>query len=289
MLSLIGWQCIGKDCRKDAEKKASERVTQHEGKVYCPGVEVGQIVYLRHRPLGRNKIQDVWSPVECKVVEVQGFTYTVQPLGGGLVKRVHRSNLRPCVSPSPVPRPRCSAAPSRDDPIPILEPEEQFHDPQCVLVEEVRDPREGQMLMPMPGKFSQVLPEPERGFGFDVERPTQSEAVSGSDSSDASLVIQRLGPASSLPELVCVDLPAEEVGSRPVPIPRKRVGKSSTADVPSPAPRRTLRETAGVYSNPHNLPKPACKAVSFSPDVLSQVLAGMVFYTSGRLRGMLDE
>lgn len=41
---------------------------------------------------------------------------------------------------------------------------------------------------------------------------------------------------------------------------------------PSPAPRRTQRATAGVYSNPSRLPKSACNELSFSTDVLSQVL-----------------
>uniref|UniRef100_A0A671QQC8 Integrase catalytic domain-containing protein n=1 Tax=Sinocyclocheilus anshuiensis TaxID=1608454 RepID=A0A671QQC8_9TELE len=35
-----------------AERKAAERARQHEEKVYCPAVEVGQHVYLRHRPPG---------------------------------------------------------------------------------------------------------------------------------------------------------------------------------------------------------------------------------------------
>ncbi len=77
-----------------AERKAADRVAQQEEKVYCPAVEVGQYVYLRYRPPGRNKIQDAWSSTMYKVVEVQGSTYAVQPIEGGQIKRVHRSNLR---------------------------------------------------------------------------------------------------------------------------------------------------------------------------------------------------
>lgn len=77
--------------RECAERKAEERLAQQQECVYCPDVEVGQLVYLRHRPPGRNKIQDNWSATVYKVVEIQGTTYTVEPLEGGPVKRVHRS------------------------------------------------------------------------------------------------------------------------------------------------------------------------------------------------------
>ncbi|KAL6467298.1 hypothetical protein MHYP_G00251020 [Metynnis hypsauchen] len=46
------------------ERKAAERIAMLSEKVYCPPIDVGQLVYLRHRPTGRNKIQDSWSPVE---------------------------------------------------------------------------------------------------------------------------------------------------------------------------------------------------------------------------------
>lgn len=43
--------------REYAAQKAAERVARHENDVYCPEVGVGQQVYLRYRPAGRNKIQ----------------------------------------------------------------------------------------------------------------------------------------------------------------------------------------------------------------------------------------
>ncbi len=99
--------------REFAERKAAERVAQQQEKVYCPLVDVGQLVYLRYWPPGRNKIQDAWAAAVYKVVDVQGDTYTVEPLEGGLVKRVHRSNLRPCVGSVPMPRRHRHAASSR--------------------------------------------------------------------------------------------------------------------------------------------------------------------------------
>ncbi|XP_048849544.1 uncharacterized protein LOC125719208 [Brienomyrus brachyistius] len=55
--------------------------------VYCPKIEVDALVYLRDRPLGRNKIQDAWKPTVHRVVEVLGNTYTVEPVEGGPCKR----------------------------------------------------------------------------------------------------------------------------------------------------------------------------------------------------------
>ncbi|KAL0161724.1 hypothetical protein M9458_045449, partial [Cirrhinus mrigala] len=80
-----------------AEKKAAKRIELSHDKVYCPSIEVGQIVYLRNRPLGRNKIQDAWRPTQYRVIEVQGTTHTVEPVEGGPIRRVNRVDLRPCV------------------------------------------------------------------------------------------------------------------------------------------------------------------------------------------------
>ncbi len=69
---------------------------------------------------------------------------------------------------------------------------------------------------------------------------------------------------------------------RPVPTPRKKREKSVKSAVPCSAEHRTQRTIAGVHSNPNQLPKSACNAVSFSTDVLSQVLTRMVLYTTGK-------
>ncbi len=86
-----------------AEKKAADRLELSHDKVYCPTIEVGQIVYLRNRPPGRNKIQDAWHSTQYRVIEIQGTTHTVQPVEGGPIRRVNRVDLRPCVHiPGPV-------------------------------------------------------------------------------------------------------------------------------------------------------------------------------------------
>lgn len=62
-----------------AERKAAERTEQHESEVFFPEIAVGQQVYLRHRPAGRNKIQDLCAPQVYVVKDVQETTYLVEP------------------------------------------------------------------------------------------------------------------------------------------------------------------------------------------------------------------
>lgn len=76
--------------REHLQSRKRQRLAPLNDKAYCPSVGVGQTVYLRHRPVGRHKIQDSWAPVVYRVVEVQGTTYTVEPVEGGPQKRVHR-------------------------------------------------------------------------------------------------------------------------------------------------------------------------------------------------------
>lgn len=133
--------------KRCAERKAAERVAQQQERVHCPPVDVGQLVYLRHRPQGRNKIQDAWTATVYKVVDVQGTTYTVEPLEGGPVKRVHRSNLRPCVGPVPLPRGCRRAASPVVQPTSSLESGTEHVDPEFVLLEEVRYPAAEQVTV----------------------------------------------------------------------------------------------------------------------------------------------
>lgn len=75
-----------KRAKQYAAQKVAERLEFAKDRVYCPPVKVGQLVYLRHWSQGRNKIQDAWSPIFYRVVEIQGSTHTVEPVEGGPVK-----------------------------------------------------------------------------------------------------------------------------------------------------------------------------------------------------------
>lgn len=75
---------------------------------------------------------------------------------------------------------------------------------------------------------------------------------------------------------------------RPVPVPRSNLAAPVEPRVPALAPHRSQRQTAGKHSNPYSLPKSVCNTMSFSQDILSQVLAGMVMYTSEKLKSTVD-
>ncbi|XP_016323325.1 uncharacterized protein LOC107673957 [Sinocyclocheilus anshuiensis] len=263
--------------REYAERKAADRVAKRESGVYCPEVAVGQQVFLRYRPPGRNKIQDAWAPTAYKVVEVHGTTYTVEPVRGGPAKRVHRSDIRPC--PRPLPMPRRKVRPIEEVPTFVLVEEMPSLDAECVLVEETRWSEEDPVdLVLEESPQPDVEPDNCAGPGVEEARGIYNDAQGNNEAS----AVEEL----YLPDTERTDSPLDVVLSRPVPVPRKPREKSA---VPHPTPRRTQRPTAGVHGNPNRLPKSACNAVSFSPDVLSQVLAGMVLYTSGKLQGVMDD
>ena len=85
--------------RQQLEAKAERRNQEHNQKVTDPGLEEGQLVYLRnHQVRGRNKIQDLWHHHIYRVVnqpQGQGAVYTIIPVDqDGPVRRVHRTELR---------------------------------------------------------------------------------------------------------------------------------------------------------------------------------------------------
>ncbi|XP_038137179.1 uncharacterized protein LOC119780968 [Cyprinodon tularosa] len=274
--------------REYAERKAAERVIQQQGKVFYPPVDIGQLVYLRYRPPGRNKIQDAWASTVYKVVDIQGTTYTVAPLEGGSLRRVHRSNLRPCVGPTPVWKPR-----QHDQEVVTAdeheEPGTEVEHPEFILMEEVQYPVK-----------HPVNDEPEnldvmvRGPGDDLDNRAEhlerEDLVRLEENGDFIEEDREEEPnICHSPASENISLAYETSQARPAPIPRKRETGRAKAGQPTPAPRRSRREMAGVHSNPFNLPRSACNAVSFSPDVLSHLLAGMVLYTN-KFRGqMVDQ
>lgn len=153
-----------------SELKAAERVAFHKDKVHCPPIEVNQHVYLRHRPLGRNKIQDAWKSTIYRVVEIQGTTYAVEPVEGGPVKRVHRVDIRPCVSPVPAPRRRDKSPVTVFSPV----PESESSDDEGVLVKEVAHPRlnKAQDVGTLPVDNPDTDNLPENGSESDGEHET---------------------------------------------------------------------------------------------------------------------
>lgn len=226
--------------RESAEQRAAERVARQQEKVYCPPVDLGQLVFLRHRPLGRNKIQDAWASTVYKVIDIRGMTYAVEPVEGGPVRRVHRSDLRPCVESRPAPKLPSPVVPPVDQPVVGQGSETEAVEPEFVLYKEVGCPAAEEV-----GSLEAA------DMGFRVESEDSTVAQAGnpchtSDSASSPTIELRVGPA-----------PITEKGE-------EEAGGADTARAPS---RRSQRTTAGMHRNPFNLPRSVCKALSVGSDL----------------------
>ncbi|KAL2085064.1 hypothetical protein ACEWY4_020582 [Coilia grayii] len=80
--------------RQRATDQARRRNEGHNDRVNDAGFQEGQLVLLRNHPQGRNKIQDHWHADMFQVLHRAGTVYTVAPVGGGLCRQVHRTELR---------------------------------------------------------------------------------------------------------------------------------------------------------------------------------------------------
>ncbi|XP_059368895.1 uncharacterized protein LOC132106857 [Carassius carassius] len=205
------WLSVHKEWLRDAhtrarayaERKAADRVSKRESGVYCPEVEVVQQVYLRYRPPGRNKIQDAWAPTAYKVVEVHGTTYTLEPVGGGPAKREHRSDIRPCPRPIPMPRRK-------------VRPVEEV--PTSVLVEETRWTKEDS-VDPVLEESQQQDVESDNYAGLEEAQGRYYDALVNNEASAVE--------EPSLPDIERTDSPLDVVSARPVPVPRNPKVKSA--------------------------------------------------------------
>ncbi|KAL6489612.1 hypothetical protein MHYP_G00033530 [Metynnis hypsauchen] len=238
-----------------AEQKAAERIAQHSHKVYCPSVEVGEYVYLRHRPAGRNKIQDAWSPVVYQVVNIVGTTYTVQPAEGGPIRRVNRVDIRPCVNtPDLTHRNTGKKTVTTPTETTGLDIESCDEVEDAVIIEEVSfnlNPR----------------PDVENCFVDDcVQQPEDSDLISDHD--PPVLEQAETEHVETEIETCTTDQPCEVQASSPC-----------VRKAPIPAPRRTKRVTAGKHPNPYHEPRSVLEP-ELSPSMVSQIIAslGSVFF-----------
>lgn len=175
----------------------------------------------------------------CKVL------HTVEPLEGGPIKRLHRADLRPCVTYAPEPESLENHPPKTQQGREAeSEQVEVQSDPDFVVLEEVTYPslQETEQIGNSSAAGEVFVTQPELILA-DTEQ--QDEPKQFRDDTSASLRVE------------------ETVQKKPVP-----------------TPRRTKRANAGVHSNPFNEPRSACDTVSLSPEVFSQVLTslGSVFF-----------
>jgi len=83
-----------KHVRRRIQEQADKRKTRFDQHVRNDPARVGQKVWLRNRPLGRNKIQDKWREEQFVVTEVRDNVYTVVSTETGEKKRIHRNEMR---------------------------------------------------------------------------------------------------------------------------------------------------------------------------------------------------
>ena len=79
---------------------ANIRKERHDQRLCATPVNIGDLVYLRKRVQGRNKIQDAWEPTMFIVKEIplhDGQPYTVKRSDGdGEERKVNRQEIQPC-------------------------------------------------------------------------------------------------------------------------------------------------------------------------------------------------
>ena len=92
----FAWEKAG----ERTQQAAQQRKVRHDAKTYAPGIDIGDMVYLRKRVLGRNKIQDAWESVMFLVDEVptdEWGPFTVSRADGtGHPRKVHRREIQLC-------------------------------------------------------------------------------------------------------------------------------------------------------------------------------------------------
>lgn len=229
--------------REYSEQKATQRISLQKDKIYCPKIAVGALVYLRNRPVGRNKIQDAWGPIVHRVVGIMDNTYTVEPLEGGPTKRVNRVDIRPCVNPpTPAPRRKPKAQDETSDSLSEVESEDSD---EGIVLREERSPE------PAVRPFSpQSVGQQSGGHMPDVI--ISQELV---DSDGANVRSE----------------PAEALGTE------ERLGTATDVlTLPVAAPRRySKRPNAGQHSNVYREPRSVLDRTAISPAAVSQILADL--------------
>ncbi|XP_026124599.1 uncharacterized protein LOC113106791 [Carassius auratus] len=242
--------------REYSEKKAAERISLDKDRVYCPKIEIGALVYLRNRPVGRHKIQDAWGPIIYKVVGILDNTFTVEPLEGGPAKRANRVDIRPCVNhPTPAPRRVRKAQEEKSEPL---------------SEEESEDSEEGLVLREERPHAPVVKDLSTQSFGQQGEEH-EPKVVLSRELVDSAHVDVLAGPVEALETEERLDA-ATSVLPHPVAAPRSR----------------SRRPNAGQHSNLHHEPRSVLDFASTSPAANSQILADLssvLFREAVKMRG----
>ncbi len=239
---------IFNNARARLQKAAAQRAQVNDAKVSQMSLREGQLVYQRaHAHKGRMKIQDAWDPTTYRIVrcpEGQGSVYSIVPVDGGKVRRIHRSELRPVYVPSDGQIESLGLFPLSED------PEEWRRDDMIVMVSgEPGMPVENELCMSLPaeeGDLDELTLVPCQQQEQPVQR--QVDPVSQQQEQPVQLQVDPVSQQQEQPVQLQVD-PVSQQQEQPVQLQVDPV-------------RRTTRSTAGQHTNLHHLPQSAvCREV----------------------------
>lgn len=133
-------------------------------------------MYLRYLPARRNKIQDAWAPEVFLVKDIQGTTYVVEPMGGGVQKRVHRSDIRLSLVLPPLPALRSKVCPVKVS-SPQMEKPSIPSVVECVVVEHTwqHEDMQSRPMVGPPRSQAEVVVESELGQSVEVKLPVHMD------------------------------------------------------------------------------------------------------------------
>ena len=233
-------------CRMRTSKQGSTweaRKATYDRRAKEAPLQLGDRVYLRHRVLGRNKIQDHWAPRVYKVIQVlspeQGV-YQVEPSdGSGPIRTVNRTEMRPCgisvVPPIPAPR--------RWIPQPRLRRPESVEESSSGIESGDEDSVEyWQIVRPTHNKqeTEDTAVEPHVG---DLQVATEDP----NHVCDLEEAMEDPNPTTDTEEVM--EVPNQATWTSPV------ARRSLRKRMPTPpiAPRRSTRRTAGIHPSGANM------------------------------------
>ena len=90
---------------RNMERTADQRKRTYDKRAKDAPLIIGERVYTRNRPLGRNKIQDAWDSTVYRVIQKQGNNnvYVIEPADGlGRQRTINRVDLGKCVHGNPM-------------------------------------------------------------------------------------------------------------------------------------------------------------------------------------------
>lgn len=267
---------------------------------------VGSKVLLKAHPLGRQKIQDTWSPTPYKVVDkLQNNVYIIQLVDGiGQLKTVNRTQLLDLkeVSNSEDDGTNKGHANTNMEGENVVQPNEGSSSETDSLTSVIESESDtGWVIREEPSNevstpVSPLVPDSAHGCGrtHSVNDSGDCQFKAGEESEE--VVSKKVGTGEApIVEKVKVRKPLK---SRAVPVVRRRVSaslpevSSDESDAEEQKVRRSSRSSKGKHANPFHLPKSSVRDEDASTEQVNAfplVNPGPNFEDFGKAVAMLGE